>query len=96
MKFWDVLALRMMNNYLKEGEKMSREAVIVSAVRTAIGRMGGTLATIPIHEFGAVAIKEAIKRVNLDVKMIDDVTMGNVLSGGEHCQINSIRDCTFY
>lgn len=61
---------------------MSREAVIVSAVRTAIGRFGGTLASIPAHEFGAVVVKEAIKRVNLDPNLIDDVIMGNVLSGG--------------
>ncbi len=59
-----------------------REAVIVSAVRTAIGRAGGTLATVPAHKFGAEVIKEAINRVNLDVNLIDDVIMGNVLSGG--------------
>lgn len=61
---------------------MSRNAVIVSAVRTAIGRAGGTLATVPLHEIGAAVIKEAINRVNLDVDLIDDVIMGNVLSGG--------------
>ncbi|WP_277674128.1 thiolase family protein [Piscibacillus halophilus] len=61
---------------------MTKEAVIVSAVRTAIGRAGGSLASVPAHKYGAEVIKEAINRVNLDVELIDDVIMGNVLSGG--------------
>jgi acetyl-CoA C-acetyltransferase len=61
---------------------MKRDAVIVSAVRTAIGRQGGALAAIPAHVLGAVVIKEAVKRANIDPEMIDDVLMGNVLSGG--------------
>lgn len=61
---------------------MKRDAVIVSAVRTAIGRQGGALATIPAHVLGAEVLKEAVKRVNIDPEMIDDVIFGNVLSGG--------------
>jgi acetyl-CoA C-acetyltransferase len=61
---------------------MKRDAVIVSAVRTAIGRQGGALAAIPAHVLGAEAIKEAVKRANIDPEMIDDVIIGNVLSGG--------------
>jgi acetyl-CoA C-acetyltransferase len=61
---------------------MKRDAVIVSAVRTAIGRQGGALAAIPAHVLGAEVIKEAIKRANIDPEMIDDVLIGNVLSGG--------------
>lgn len=61
---------------------MKRDAVIVSAVRTAIGRQGGALATIPAHVLGAEVIKEAVKRANIDPEMIDDVIFGNVLSGG--------------
>jgi acetyl-CoA C-acetyltransferase len=61
---------------------MKRDAVIVSAVRTAIGRQGGALAVIPAHVLGAEVIKEAVKRANIDPEMIDDVLMGNVLSGG--------------
>jgi len=61
---------------------MKRDAVIVSAVRTAIGRQGGALAAIPAHVLGAEVIKEAVKRANIDPEMIDDVLMGNVLSGG--------------
>jgi acetyl-CoA C-acetyltransferase len=61
---------------------MNRDAVIVSAVRTAIGRQGGALASVPAHVFGAEVIKEAVKRANVTPEMIDDVIMGNVISGG--------------
>lgn len=61
---------------------MERDAVIVSAVRTAIARQGGALATVPAHVFGAEVIKEAIKRTGIDPQSIDDVILGNVLSGG--------------
>ena len=37
-----------------------REAVIVSATRTAIGKFGGTLAGVPAPQLGAIAIREAM------------------------------------
>ncbi|SFB22386.1 acetyl-CoA C-acetyltransferase [Lentibacillus halodurans] len=61
---------------------MSREAVIVSAVRTPIARQGGALASVPAHVFGAEVIKEAVKRAKITPESIDDVIFGNVLSGG--------------
>ncbi|MFS0576435.1 thiolase family protein [Sporosarcina sp. 179-K 3D1 HS] len=61
---------------------MKRDAVIVSAVRTAIGRQGGALATVAPHVFGAEVIKEAVKRANIEANIIDDVILGNVMSGG--------------
>ncbi|MFU2017948.1 acetyl-CoA C-acyltransferase [Peribacillus butanolivorans] len=61
---------------------MNRDAVIVSAVRTAIGKQGGELASVPTHVFGAEVIKEALKRANVNPEMVDDVILGNVLSGG--------------
>ncbi|MBP1971273.1 acetyl-CoA C-acetyltransferase [Virgibacillus natechei] len=61
---------------------MKREAVIVSAVRTPIGRQGGAMASVPAHVFGAEVIKEAVKRANVEPETIDDVIFGNVLSGG--------------
>lgn len=39
---------------------MKRDAVIVSAVRTAIGKQGGTLASIPAHYYGGEVIKEGL------------------------------------
>ncbi|WP_031409626.1 thiolase family protein [Geobacillus vulcani] len=61
---------------------MKRDAVIVSAVRTAIARQGGALATLPAHIYGAEVIKEAMRRANIGPELVDDVIMGNVLSGG--------------
>jgi acetyl-CoA C-acetyltransferase len=61
---------------------MKRDAVIVSAVRTAIGRQGSALAGVPAHVLGAEVIKEAVKRANINPEMVDDVIFGNVLSGG--------------
>lgn len=61
---------------------MGRDAVIVSAVRTAIARQGGALASVPAHVYGAEVIKEALSRANVSADQVDDVIMGNVLSGG--------------
>jgi len=59
-----------------------REVVIVSAVRTAIGSYNGSLAEVSAVELGALVIKEAIKRANLDPLQVDEVIMGNVLQAG--------------
>lgn len=67
---------------LKRGLNMKRDAVIVSCVRTPIARMGGALATLVPHVFGAQVIKEAVSRAKLKPEDIDDVIFGNVLSGG--------------
>jgi acetyl-CoA C-acetyltransferase len=61
---------------------MKRDAVIVAAVRTAIARQGGALAEIPAHYLGAAVMKEAIHRAQVTPERIDDVILGNVLSGG--------------
>ena len=58
---------------MKAGINMP-EPVIVSAVRTAIAKQGGALAAIPYYEFGAEVMKEAIKRVQLNMEVIDDVS----------------------
>ncbi|MGL5315367.1 MAG: acetyl-CoA C-acetyltransferase [Peptostreptococcaceae bacterium] len=59
-----------------------REVVIVSAVRTPIGTFGGSLKSLSAVELGIVAAKEAIKRANIDPRIIDEVLIGNVLSAG--------------
>ena len=54
-----------------------KEAVIVSAVRTAVGKAPkGTLRNTRSDELGAVAIKEAVARAGVDASLIDDVIMG--------------------
>ena len=59
-----------------------QQAVIVSAVRTAIGKFGGSLAKISAPELGALVIKEAIARAKLDPKQVEGVIMGQVLTAG--------------
>ena len=54
--------------------------VITSAVRTAIGSFKGSLKDMHAHELGSVAIKEAIKRSNLNSSDVDEVIMGQVLT----------------
>jgi acetyl-CoA C-acetyltransferase len=58
------------------------DTVICSAARTAIGKFQGTLKDVPAVRLGAAVIKEAVARANIDPKLIDEVIMGNVLSGG--------------
>ncbi len=59
-----------------------KEVVIVSAVRTPIGSFGGSLASLTAVKLGAVAVKGAIARINLDPKLIQEVFFGNVISAG--------------
>lgn len=59
-----------------------KEVVIVSAVRTPIGSFMGALATIPAPKLGAVAIEGALKRINLDPSLVNEVLMGNVVQAG--------------
>jgi acetyl-CoA C-acetyltransferase len=75
----------MMPNTTRLGETMSKEteAVILSAVRTPIGKFQGTLSSLPATKLGAVAVKAAVQRAGIDAKDIEEVLMGNVLQAGE-------------
>ncbi len=55
-----------------------KEAVIVSAVRTPVGKMGGAFAPLQAHELAAFAVKEAVRRSKADMKDFDDFIFGNV------------------
>lgn len=57
-----------------------REAVIVSMVRTPVGRVGGALSSITAADLGALAIREAVRRAGIDPALIDDVIFGNILN----------------
>ncbi len=59
-----------------------REVVIASAVRTAIGKFGGTLADTSALDLSAIVIKEALKRAGIDGCDVDEVLMGSVLQAG--------------
>lgn len=58
--------------------KAEQEIVIVSAVRTPIGRYGGTLKDIDSGTIGSIVIQEAVKRANLAPEQIDEVILGEV------------------
>lgn len=55
------------------------EVYIASAVRTPIGKFGGVFKDISPVDLGAIVIKEALKRANVDPKRVDIVIMGNIL-----------------
>ncbi|HUT84121.1 MAG TPA: acetyl-CoA C-acetyltransferase [Thermodesulfobacteriota bacterium] len=59
-----------------------REVVIVSGVRTAVGKFGGSLTDIPAYELGALVIKEAVNRAGIKLEEVDEVIFGNVLTSG--------------
>ncbi|WP_426094436.1 acetyl-CoA C-acyltransferase [Flavobacterium sp. DSR2-3-3] len=61
---------------------MNKRVVIVSAVRTPIGSFMGGLSTVTAPRLGAIAIKGALDRINLDPNLIDEVFMGNVVQAG--------------
>jgi acetyl-CoA C-acetyltransferase len=56
------------------------DAVIVSAVRTPVGTLGGALADVPATRLGALAVEAALQRAG--VERVDEVLLGNVLSAG--------------
>ncbi|MCM3665377.1 acetyl-CoA C-acetyltransferase [Mesobacillus subterraneus] len=58
------------------------EAVIVAAVRTAIGSFNGSLKNISAPELGAAVIKDALKQAGVQPDQVDEVIMGNVLQAG--------------
>jgi acetyl-CoA C-acetyltransferase len=57
-------------------------SVILSAVRTPIGAFMGSLSAMQAPRLGAVVIAEALKRSNIEKEHVDEVIMGNVLTGG--------------
>ncbi|MEG2975375.1 MAG: acetyl-CoA C-acetyltransferase [Comamonas sp.] len=58
------------------------DIVIVSAVRTAVGKFGGSLAKIPATQLGATVITEALARANVGKDQVGEVIMGQVLTAG--------------
>jgi acetyl-CoA C-acetyltransferase len=58
------------------------EAVIVSAVRTPVGRAGGALAHVSAWDLGTLVAKEAIARAQIEPGVIDDVIVGETVGGG--------------
>jgi len=59
-----------------------KEAVIISAVRTPVGKFLGALKSFKATELGAIAVREAVKRAGVNPEDVDEVIMGCVLQAG--------------
>ncbi|MEM8784842.1 MAG: acetyl-CoA C-acetyltransferase [Pseudomonadota bacterium] len=59
------------------------EVVITAAARTPIGNFNGSLASVPAHDLGTIAIKEALSRAKVDPAEVSEVIMGQVLAAGQ-------------
>ncbi len=58
------------------------EAVILSAVRTPIGKYGKALSSVKATDLGAIAVKEAVSRAGIQSSDVEECIMGNVISAG--------------
>lgn len=59
-----------------------KDVVIVSAVRTPVGKFQGTLAELTAVQLGAVVVREAVRRAGIDAASVDECLMGCVLPAG--------------
>ncbi len=59
-----------------------REAVIIGAVRTPIGKFGGSLKDTSAVKLGSIVIIESLKRAGIEPEDVDEVLMGNVIQAG--------------
>jgi acetyl-CoA C-acetyltransferase len=58
------------------------DVVIISGVRTPLGKFQGSLSDFTAPQLGAVVVREAVKRAAIDPKQVDECIMGNVVSAG--------------
>ena len=61
---------------------MSEEVVLISGVRTAVGKFGHVFKEVPAQQLGAMVIKEAVKRAGIQMQHVEEVIMGNAISAG--------------
>ena len=61
---------------------MSKDVVIVSVARTPIGRFLGALSSVAAPKLGAIAIKGALDKINLNPNLVEEVLMGHVVQAG--------------
>ena len=62
---------------------MGKKVVLAGACRTAIGKMGGGLSTVPAAELGSIVIREALSRAKVPAEQVDEVLMGCVIQAGQ-------------
>src|ERR1700716_2366147 len=58
------------------------DVVIISACRTPVGKFQGSLSDLSAPQLGALTVRGAVRRANLDPKLVDECSMGNVVSAG--------------
>jgi len=58
------------------------DVVIISGCRTPVGKFQGSLSDLSAPQLGALVVREAVKRANLDPNRVDECIMGNVVSAG--------------
>src|SRR5258707_12774726 len=58
------------------------DVVIISGCRTPVGKFQGSLSDLSAPQLGAIAVREAVKRAQLDGTQVDECIMGNVVSAG--------------
>ena len=61
---------------------MAKKVVLAGACRTAIGKMGGALSSVPAVDLGSIVIKEALNRAGVPADQVDQVYMGCVIQAG--------------
>ena len=59
------------------------DVAIVAGARTPVGSFNGAFGSLPAHELGRVAIKEALKRAKVDPKEVSEVILGQILSAAQ-------------
>src|SRR5881296_739728 len=59
-----------------------KEAVIISAVRTPVGKFQGSLKNFKATDLGAIVVREAVKRAGVKPEEVDEVIMGCVIQAG--------------
>jgi 3-oxoadipyl-CoA thiolase len=64
-------------------EESMTDAVIIDAIRTPVGALGGSLATVRPDDLAALAIKEVVKRNDLDPVLVEEVFLGCANQAGE-------------
>jgi acetyl-CoA C-acetyltransferase len=76
------LIFTLLTPFLNPSPKKMKEVYIVAALRTPIGSFGGSLSTLTAVQLGAIAVKGAMQKINLDPKQVQEVFFGNVISSG--------------
>ena len=61
---------------------VSNDVVIIAGCRTPVGKFQGSLSDLGATQLGAIVVREAVMRANLDPKLVDECIMGNVVSAG--------------